>query len=53
MALKIGMHTGQQDIEIDELRRLWRFADQNGFDFLSIWDHLYEAGGASPDSPLL
>lgn len=49
MALKIGMHTGQQDIEMDELRRLWRFADENGFDFLSIWDHLYEAGGQDPE----
>ena len=43
MALKVGVHTGQQDIEMDELRRLWRFADQNGFDFISIWDHFYEA----------
>ena len=51
MVLKIGLHTGQQDIEMDELRRLWRFADNNGFDFLSIWDHLYEAGGQSPETP--
>lgn len=43
MALKIGLHTGQQDIEMDELRKLWRFADANGWDFISIWDHLYEA----------
>jgi F420-dependent oxidoreductase-like protein len=43
MALKIGVHTGQQDIEMDELRRLWRFVDTNGWDFVSIWDHLYEA----------
>ncbi len=43
MALKIGVHTGQQDVEMDELRRLWRFIDQNGFDFISIWDHFYEA----------
>ena len=43
MALKIGLHAGQQDITMDELRRVWRFADQNGFDFISCWDHFYEA----------
>lgn len=43
MALKVGLHAGQQDIELDELRRLWRFADEHGFDFLSCWDHFYEA----------
>ncbi len=52
MAMKIGVHTGQQDIEMDELRRLWRFVDSNGFDFVSIWDHFYEAppiDGTSPE----
>ena len=43
MTLKIGLHTGQQDIEMDELRSVWRFADQNSFDFISVWDHFYEA----------
>jgi F420-dependent oxidoreductase-like protein len=51
MALKIGMHTGQQNIEMDELRRLWRFADDNAFDFLSIWDHFYEAPPIDGNSP--
>lgn len=41
--LKIGLHAGQQDISADDLRKLWKFADENRFDFLSCWDHLYEA----------
>ena len=43
MSFKIGIHGAQQDIEIDDLRRLWKFADQGGFDFISVWDHFYEA----------
>src|SRR5262249_60634172 len=42
MALTFGVHTGQQDCSLEELRRLWRFADQAGFDWLSVWDHFYE-----------
>ena len=51
MALRVGLHTGQQDIEMDELRRLWRFADQHGFDFISVWDHFYEAPPVDGNSP--
>ena len=42
MSLRLGLHTGQQNIEMDELRRLWRYADEHGFDFISVWDHFYE-----------
>ena len=42
MGLRVGLHTGQQNIEMDELRRLWRYADDHGFDFISVWDHFYE-----------
>ncbi|MPZ99877.1 MAG: TIGR03560 family F420-dependent LLM class oxidoreductase [Dehalococcoidia bacterium] len=49
--MKVGVHAGQQDIEMDELRRLWRFVDQNGFDFLSCWDHFYEAPPIDGTSP--
>ncbi|MBM3139531.1 MAG: TIGR03560 family F420-dependent LLM class oxidoreductase [Chloroflexi bacterium] len=41
--MKIGLHTGQQDISMDELREIWRFADTHGWDFISVWDHFYEA----------
>ena len=43
MPLKLGVHTGQQDVELDELRSLWRYIDEHGWDFISIWDHFYEA----------
>lgn len=26
-----------------ELRRLWRWADGAGFDWVDVWDHFYEA----------
>ena len=51
MSLRIGLHTGQQNIEMDELRRLWRFADTNGFDFISVWDHFYEAPPTDGNTP--
>ena len=51
MTLKLGIHTGQQNIEMDELRRLWQFADGNGFDFISVWDHFYEAPPIDGNSP--
>ena len=51
MSVRIGLHTGQQNIEMDELRRLWRFADNNGFDFISVWDHFYEAPPTDGNTP--
>lgn len=41
MAITFGMHVGQQNITVEELRRLWTTADNNGFGWLSIWDHFY------------
>ncbi len=41
MAIKIGMHAGPQDLDIAELKRLWRFADSNGYHWVSVWDHFY------------
>ena len=52
MSFKIGIHGAQQDIEIDDLRRLWKFADQGGFDFISVWDHFYEAPPIDGNSPV-
>ena len=39
--MKIGMHAGPQDLTMDELRRLWRTGDENGFHWISVWDHFY------------
>jgi F420-dependent oxidoreductase-like protein len=35
------MHAGPQDLDIDELKRLWQFGDNNGFHWISVWDHFY------------
>jgi alkanesulfonate monooxygenase SsuD/methylene tetrahydromethanopterin reductase-like flavin-dependent oxidoreductase (luciferase family) len=39
--MRFGIHAGPQDCSIDELRRLWRIADEQGFHWCSVWDHLY------------
>jgi len=48
--LALGVHVGQQNLEMDELRALWRRCDEV-VDWISAWDHLYEAppqGGTVP-----
>src|SRR5215469_5450332 len=46
-----GVHTGQQDCSLEELRLVWRFVDRAGFDWLSVWDHFYEAPPIDGSSP--
>ena len=49
--MKFGLQTGQQDCTYEELRNLWRLADNSGFHWISIWDHHFEsppAGGQRP-----
>ena len=49
--VSLGAHIGQQNLEMDEMRALWRRLDGAGLDWLSAWDHLYEAppaGGTLP-----
>ncbi len=41
--MNFGLHIGQQNITIDEMRRTWRWADTAGFDWVDVWDHFYEA----------
>ncbi len=51
MAVSLGAHVGQQNFEMDEMRALWRWLDANDFDWISAWDHIYEAppaGGTLP-----
>lgn len=43
MLLQLGVHIGQQNMSMDELRALWRRFDDAGLDWISVWDHLYEA----------
>lgn len=41
--MTFGVHAGQQNVSLEELRRLWRFADSSGFDWVSGWDHFQES----------
>lgn len=49
--LSLGAHIGQQNMTMDALRQLWRRLEDAGLDWISIWDHFYEAppqGGTVP-----
>jgi len=48
--LQLGVHVGQQNATMYELIELWRRLDDT-VDWISVWDHLYEAppaGGTTP-----
>lgn len=50
--MRFGIHAGPQDCTIDDLRRLWRIADEQGFHWCSVWDHLYSVSDlANPAKP--
>lgn len=40
--LRLGAHIGQQNMPIADMRRTWQALDEP-LDWLSVWDHLYEA----------
>ena len=42
-AFTLGAHIGQQNMSMDELRKTWTRLDALGIDWISVWDHLYEA----------
>lgn len=51
MSIALGVHVGQQNMSMDDMRRLWRKLDQRRVDWISAWDHFYEAppkGGTQP-----
>ena len=41
--MKLGVHIGQQNMSMEDLRGVWRRFDAAGADWISVWDHLYEA----------
>ena len=41
--MQLGVHIGQQNMSMEEMRNIWRRADAAGADWISVWDHLYEA----------
>jgi len=49
--VQFGVHVGAQNATVEELRTLWKWLDEVGSDWISLWDHLYEAppaGGTQP-----
>ena len=49
--VQFGVHVGAQNATVEELRTLWKWLDEAGADWISLWDHLYEAppaGGTQP-----
>lgn len=51
MNFQLGAHVGQQNMDMDTMRATWRRLDAAGLDWISVWDHLYEAppaGGTQP-----
>ena len=51
MTIALGVHVGQQNMAMDDMRRLWRKLDERRVDWISTWDHFYEAppkGGTPP-----
>src|SRR2546428_4423610 len=45
--MRFGIHAGPQDCAVADLRRLWRIADERGFHWCSVWDHLYSVSDLS------
>jgi F420-dependent oxidoreductase-like protein len=43
MAMTFGIHIGHMGGPLDEMRRLWQFADAQGFDWFSVSDHFQES----------
>lgn len=43
MSLQLGVHVGQQNMSMNDMRALWRKLDQAKVDWISAWDHFYEA----------
>ena len=42
VTVALGVHLGQQNLAMDDLRALWRRCDES-MDWISAWDHFYEA----------
>jgi Coenzyme F420-dependent N5,N10-methylene tetrahydromethanopterin reductase and related flavin-dependent oxidoreductases len=44
--MKFGVHLGPQHLQFEELISAWREIEELGFDWISVWDHLYPTLGA-------
>jgi F420-dependent oxidoreductase-like protein len=50
--LRFGLKLSGQDTTVEALRRVWRIADEGGFDHVWDFDHLASIGGGGPDRPI-
>ncbi len=50
--VELGIHTGQQDIDLEGLCNLWRTCDAGGFDLITVWDHFYESPYRDGNGPV-
>ena len=48
--LQLGVHVGQQNTSMAEMVDLWKRLD-DVVDWISVWDHLYEAPPSGGDTP--
>ena len=51
--MRFGIQVGHLGGPLDDLRRLWRFADERGFDWFSVSDHFQETPGQGGRLPCL
>lgn len=49
--MKFGIQVGHLGGPLDELRRLWKFADEHGFEWFSVSDHFQETPGQGGGLP--
>ena len=50
--LRFGLKASGQWITIDQLRAIWKIADEGGFDHLWDFDHLASIGANGPGGPV-
>ena len=50
--MRFGIKNGGQDTTIEELRGVWRIADEADFDHVWGFDHLAAIGAGGPDRPV-
>ena len=50
--LRFGLKLSGQDTDVQALRRVWRIAEEGGFDHVWDFDHLAAIGDGGPDRPI-
>ncbi len=43
MTISLGVHIGQQNLTMETLRKVWKKLDAHKVDWISTWDHFYQA----------